>query len=461
MLSTQPNGGPAPTKHHGEWVRIYPRAAHRGLGPVGRELGSVEVGDTRALRVAYLVNQYPKVSHSFIRREIAALEEHGVLVDRFSVRRCGDGAVDPADREELEKTRVILDGGALGLLSAALTEGMRRPLRWLGALALAWRVGGRSPRGRLRHLVYLLEACVCRSWLRRLGVRHLHAHFGTNATTVAMLCRQLGGPPFSFTVHGPEDFEQTPDLIEKVKRAAFTVAVCDYSRSEVVSRTRRTCDPRVHVVHCGVDDLFLHAEPEPCPVEPRLVCVGRLSEEKGQSVLIEAAARLVAEGTELDLVLVGDGPTRASLEELIERYGLQDSVRIVGWRSGPDVRAELCAARALVLPSFFEGLPVVVMESLALGRPVVCSSVGGVSELVRGRETGWLVASGDVDELTAALRNVLRAPAELLERYGAAGRRLVLDHHDSSTEAGRLADLIAASFHSDTTVSANKDLCRS
>ncbi len=397
------------------------------------------------VRVAYLVNQYPKVSHSFIRREIHALEALGCDVERISVRRVDETLADPADRREAELTHVILGRGALPLLRAVVGTAVTAPRRWLASLRLAWRLGRRSDRGRLRHLVYFAEACVCLPWLREAGAQHIHAHFGTNSAMVAMLIHALGGSRYSFTVHGPEEFDK-PEFIalgEKIRRAAFTIAISDFGKSQLYRQVEYDHWRKIAVVRCGVDQRFLGAPVVPAPTAPRLVCVGRLCEQKGQSLLVEAAAQLVAAGRELELVLVGDGPMRPQIEELIQRAGLRGSIRITGWLGEAEVLREIVSARALVLPSFAEGLPVVIMEALALGRPVIVTRIAGIPELVEDGTNGWLVTAGSVDQLVHAMGEALGASPELLDRLGAAGRKRVLAQHDAHAEGAKLGGQIA------------------
>jgi len=396
------------------------------------------------MKIAYLVNQYPKVSHSFIRREILALERQGIEVARVAVRGWGDTLVDPEDQRERAQTRYVLQGGALGLAGAVLRQMVATPVRFARALGLAWRMGQRAARPWPIHLIYLAEACRMLPWVA--DVRHLHAHFGTNSAEVAMLVHALGGPAYSFTVHGPEEFDQPEflHLAEKIRRAAFVVAISSYGRSQLYRWIGERDWVKVQVVHCGIEPAFHAGEIAAPPAAPRIVCVGRLCEQKGQLLLVSAVERLVRKGTPVELVLAGDGEMRPQIEALIERSSLQQHVRITGWIGSDTVRAEIVAARALVLPSFAEGLPVVIMEAMALRRPVLSTYVAGIPELVRPGREGWLFAAGDVDALVAALEEMLATAPATLEAMGRAAQVRVLERHAIDTEAAKLARLFKA-----------------
>ena len=193
----------------------------------------------------------------------------GCEVDRISIRRTTEALVDPADRGEAELTHVILDRGAVQLVRATVSAVFAGPKRWFRALKLAWQLGRRSDRGRLRHLVYFAEACVCLPWLRELRIQHVHAHFGTNSAMVAMLCRVLGGPTYSFTVHGPEEFDK-PEFIalrDKIERSAFTVAISEFGKSQLYRQIEYRHWGKIVVVRCGVDDRFIGAPAVAEPVE--------------------------------------------------------------------------------------------------------------------------------------------------------------------------------------------------
>lgn len=396
------------------------------------------------MRIAYFVNQYPKVSHSFIRREILALERQGFEVQRIALRGWDGPLPDAEDRQERERTRYVLRRGQLGLALAVLRTLLLSPRRFAAAIVLAINMARDSSRSLPYHLFYVAEACRILPWLTAFGADHIHAHFGTNSTDVVMLTRVLGGPPYSFTVHGPEEFERPMGLREKVNRSDFVVTVSCFGRSQVYLRSRQADWPKVKVVHCGLDNAFFDLEMPPFTAAPRLVCVGRLCEAKGQLLLIEAAARLAAKRLPFELVLAGDGPVREELEALIERLGLRKQVRITGWISSSEVREEILAARALVLPSFAEGLPVVIMEALALRRPVLTTYVAGIPELVRSGENGWLFPAGSVEELAAAMEDCLSRPVHELQTMGDAGYSRVVARHAIDKEVGKLGELFRA-----------------
>jgi glycosyltransferase involved in cell wall biosynthesis len=256
-----------------------------------------------------------------------------------------------------------------------------------------------------------------------------------------MLANALGGPGYSFTVHGPEEFDK-PQFIhlgEKIRRSKFVVAISSYGRSQLYRWVELAQWPKVQVVHCGLEAAFHNVPLTDAHDVARLVCVGRLCEQKGQLILIRALAELARRGVPCELVLAGDGEMRPDVEALVAQHGLQKRVRITGWISSAQVREELLASRALVLPSFAEGLPVVIMEAMVLQRPVITTAVAGIPELVRNGENGWLVSAGAIDELTDAMANCLATPSIQLAEMGRAARTRALARHSVDTEASKLA----------------------
>lgn len=402
------------------------------------------------LRIAYFINQYPKVSHSFIRREILALERQGFAVQRIALRGWDAEVVDAEDLRERKQTRYVLQSGIAGLLFPSMRILITRPVRFFRALRLALKMGMRADRPWPFHLSYLAEACRIVPWLEEFGARHVHAHFGTNSAEVVMLARILGGPAYSFTVHGPEEFDK-PEFLkigEKVKHAAFVVAISSFGRSQLYRWVEYADWPKVKVVHCGLEQAFHRVPVVSLPMAPRVICVGRLCEQKGQLLLVDAVSRLVRKGVNIELVLAGDGEMRKEIESLIRQHNLQSRIRITGWISSEQVKEEILAARGLVLPSFAEGLPVVIMEAMALRRPVLTTYVAGIPELVRPGEGGWLFPAGDVQALAAVLEEFLATPLSVLGRMGESAHARVLQRHSADIEAEKLARLFLAAVPS-------------
>jgi glycosyltransferase involved in cell wall biosynthesis len=394
------------------------------------------------MRIGYLMNTYPVTSATFIRREIAALEDLGMQVERFAIRPWDQPLVEQADHAEAARTQYLLAPGALRLLGVLLQEAMTNPAgmaRAFAAIWALWRAAG--PNAFVRHVAYLLEA----THLKRAakGLAHIHAHFSTNTAAVALLCHRLGGPGYSFTAHGPDEFDdpKASSLALKLSEARFAVAITQFARTRLALAGGPGVWTKLHVVHCGVDlnDLRPAAPP---PADAPFVCIGRLCPQKAQVLLVEAMADVLRSHPEARLVLIGDGESRAEVEAMIARHGMQHAVTLTGWADGAAVKAALATSRAMVLPSFAEGLPIVIMEAFALGRPVVSTYIAGIPELV-DRETGWLVPAGDVQALADTLRACLDTPQARLSAMGEAARDRVAARHDIATSAARLKALFA------------------
>jgi glycosyltransferase involved in cell wall biosynthesis len=398
--------------------------------------------------IAYLTSQYGRAGDTFIRAEVEALRNLGFTVHTFSIRAPMGGEFIESNsvRREREATEDILNAGLFRLMCASLWLAISRPLRFARAFGLTFRLASRNLPRALYPFAYLLEASYLSRRLEQKHVKHLHNHLGGNSAAVAMLASALTDIPYSLTIHGPAEFLDPKSIAmdQKVSRAKFTIAISEFCKAQLMKATRKQDWERTHVVRCGIGEAFLSATLTPVPDVPRLVCVARFIELKGHRVLVEAIDRLVKEGLELQLDFVGDGPLGDRIETALRDRNLQSRVRLLGWKSSDEVRQIMESSRALVLPSFDEGLPVVLMEAMALARPVIATRVGAVEELVEDRVHGWLVRSRSVDELVNAMRDALEAPVERLSEMGAAARECVLQLHDAKTEASKLATLIEA-----------------
>ncbi|EPX82311.1 glycosyltransferase [Salipiger mucosus] len=394
-------------------------------------------------RLAYLTGEYPRASDTFIQREVAALRALGHEVLTCTIRTTGaEHLVGPEQRAEHASTIRVLDSAKrpLRLARAHLRWIATRPGGYLAALRLAWTTAPKGLRGRLYNLLYFLEAGVLAEVLRHEGVEHLHNHIAKASCTVAMLASALSGVPYSFTIHGPDIFFEPHHwrIDEKTARARFVACISDYCRAQLMCFASPADWDRLHVVHCGI-------EPERYSVAPhdgkRLLFVGRLAGVKGVPVLLDAVAALRARHADLRLDLIGDGPDRAVLEARAATLGLTDAVRFLGYRSQDEVAGALAGTDVFVLPSFAEGVPVVLMEAMASGVPVVTTRIAGIPELVADGESGLLVPPGDAPALAAALDDLL-ASADRRRALGAAGRATVEAGFSVRTEAAWLSRLI-------------------
>jgi glycosyltransferase involved in cell wall biosynthesis len=397
------------------------------------------------LNIAYILNSYPQPSHSFIRREIRALEAKGHTVTRLAMRAGDAPLVDVQDLEEAAATQYVLRAGPIALLRALAASVVASPKRFFGALRLAISCGRRSEVGIIKHLIYLVEAAYAVQVCAATETTHAHAHFGTNATTVAMLAHSLGGPEYSFTVHGPEEYDapRALSLGTKIAHSKFTVAITSYGRSQL----SRWADPvhwdKIKVVHCGIEPAHFPA-PQPLPTgAPRFVAIGRFVEQKGQLLALNAMATLIQTHPDAHLTLIGDGEMRSQIEARIASLGLTKNITLTGWVDEARILSELQNAHALLMPSFAEGLPMVIMEAMAAGRLVIATYIAGIPELVQQGETGWLVPAGDPTALADAMRTLAETPPAKRAVMAQTSRARVLERHDVATEAAKLASHIS------------------
>ncbi len=403
------------------------------------------------MKVGYVLNQYPTVSATFIVNEVRALRDAGVDVHTFSMwPTAASDRLSRAAEEEGERTTTVRPLLRPAMLRAHVRALARSPRGYLSTLALALKLRPPGAREAVRQLFYFAAAMLVWDVGERRGVRHLHSHFSFLACDVALLASHFGtaaGPAwsFSFTVHGPDEFYDMTGvrMREKARRAAMVVTISHFARSQVMGLLDEADWHKVKVVRCGIDPSRFRDAERPADRSPlHILNVGRLVPVKGQAVLLHAMARLASDGVDAKLTIIGRGPQEAELRRLIDELGLRDRVELAGAVGQDAIYEYFAAADLFAVPSFAEGLPVVIMEALATRLPVVSTTIMGIPELIRDGETGLLVPPGSDEALAAALARLAADPAER-RRLADAGREAVLAEFDVFASAARLRQLYA------------------
>lgn len=418
-------------------AQSVPRAEQPPFGPLsGRFSGPV----------AYVTGQYPSVSHTFIQREVEGLRALGIEVMTCTVRRPPmKSVVGPRQAEEAARTFGVLEvaKNPARLAGAHLAMLRRAPGRWFSALRLAWTIRPPGARALLWQLFYFLEAGVLSDHLLSRGVTHMHNHFGDASGSLTLIASEMSGIPFSIMLHGPTIFFEMHwwRLDVKVARAAFIACISHFCRSQAMLFSDEAHWHKLKIVHCGVVPAN-YGTAKRGDFTGHVAFVGRLDAVKGVPLLLEAFATVRARHPKARLTIAGDGPARARFEARTQALGLTEVVRFAGYLDEPAVARLLESADMLVLPSFAEGLPVVLMEAFASRIPVIATQVAGVPELVVDGVSGFIVPPGDVETLADRLDRLLSNPA-LCARMGQAGRAKVEVEHDIAHEVAWLAQLVA------------------
>lgn len=385
-------------------------------------------------RIAYLVSQYPAYSHTFILREVLQLRQQGMEITVASINnpdRPLEKLTD-VERGEAEQTFYVK---SQGIAKAAVALGktlVMRPGGLLRGLKQAFKLGGWDIKRSLYHAFYLAEALLLGHWMRTQSLTHLHVHFATPAASVGMLVKTVFGTGFSFTVHGPDEFYDAAgyNLPEKILAADFIFCISHYARSQVMKLSPVQAWPKLDVCRLGVDpERFAPVPRMKVNCQCELLCVGRLTSAKGQAILLDAVAQLQSQHIPVRLTLVGMGPDESSLKAYAEELGISGQVRFTGAVDQDHILGYYQTADIFVLPSFAEGLPVVLMEAMAMEIPCITTAITGVPELIQNGEDGLLVAASDCAGLTAAISQLASDPG-LRRRLGQAGRLKVLAEYD-------------------------------
>ncbi|GGG93428.1 glycosyltransferase family 4 protein [Silvibacterium dinghuense] len=394
------------------------------------------------IRMAYLLSQYPAVSHTFFLKEILGLRQLGFEIETASINAPDRplSQLPPLEAEEAARTYYVKQFRVQELFFVLFTVTLLHPAIAIRGIRGAMRLGGWDFYQKAYALLYLVEAFLLGSWMRKRGLHHLHVHFGGPVSTVAMLTAEAWGFDYSMTIHGPEEFYDVSSfyLPRKIERAKFVFCISDFCRSQLMKYSEPAHWDKMHVVRLGVDT----EEFKPVTHEPNLplqiICVGRLVPAKGQHILLRAFDVLRAKGHAVHLTLIGDGPDRRSLEHEAAERQLSAHVTFCGALNHNETRERISQTDIFAMASFAEGIPVALMEAMAMSIPCVSTGVAGIPELIQDRANGLLVSPSSVESLAEALESLVVDP-DLRANLGAAGRARVIEHYNLTQNAKKLA----------------------
>ena len=399
------------------------------------------------MKIAFLLHNFPRATDTFIRREIRCLQSLGTDVRVISIWKPKEIECPPNILTEwLQDTQFALPRSAFSIAWLVLKFAIRSPMRFLAAVRLAFLTSRPGARGLLYQSFYFVEAVIAADLLSRNAVAHVHNHIGDHSGTVTMLASKLAGIGYSITFHGwPVFFDAKYSRIkEKVRGAQFTRSISYFCRSQLMMFSECDKSTSFKIVHCGLEIEKYHYRPPRKEIK-YLLCVSRLSSEKGLTFLVRALRILRNMGYDFELRLAGDGPIKEYLRNLVDEFEIADHVHFLGYLNEDEVIRELQHADLFILPSFIEGLPVSVMEAMAIGLPVIATNIAGTSELVEDGKTGILVRPSDAESLADA---VVRMTKDYAFRLRAAelGRKKVIDEFDIRREAAKLNSYLLQSI---------------
>ncbi len=393
--------------------------------------------------LAYLVSRYPAISHTFILREVLELRRAGFRIDVASINVADRAAagLTQEEREETATTFYVKTAGVRGALRAHVAVSLGNPAGYILGLLFAIRLGGYDLRNILMNGFYFVEAVMIGHWMTVRKLEHLHVHFATPASTVGVIVGKIFSVTLSITVHGPDEFYDVSGylLTEKISAATVICAISLFARSQLMKVSDPSQWQKIKVTPLGVDPLSF--TPRPLPAREKtfnIICVGRLVPAKGQHILLAAVSRLRSRGRAVNLRLVGEGPDRDSLERLAREYGIADNVVFEGAVNQDKIRGLLEQANVFALASFAEGIPVVLMEAMAMEIPCVATWITGIPELIRDSTDGLLVPPSDDEALAGAIARLMDS-YDLQKELGAAGRRRIIDRYNLRPNVARLA----------------------
>jgi colanic acid/amylovoran biosynthesis glycosyltransferase len=396
-------------------------------------------------RVAYLTSKHPAISQSFILREVQKLRELNFDIQVASINPHGRSSGELTDDEikEVSSTFYIKNTPILAIFAAHLMTLARQPRAYLRGFVYALRLAEPSLKKVGLSVAYFVEAVIVGRWMASRSLRHLHVHLANPACSVGLITSKVFPIGFSFTVHGPDEFYDVPGycLAQKIAGASFICCIGYFARSQLMKLSLPEHWAKFEVAPLGVDPaIFVPRRFRRSKDRFEILCVGRLVPAKGQHVLIAAIDELLKAKHKIFLRIVGDGPNYDSLRRDVADRGLENEVVFEGPVNQDRIREFYGCADAFVLPSFAEGIPVALMEAMAMEIPCISTFIAGIPELIRHEIDGILVAPSDDHALATAIERLIVTP-ELRSRFGRAGRSRVIEKFNLEPNVAHLATI--------------------
>lgn len=401
------------------------------------------------VQVAYLMTHYPRVALTFISGEIDAMERRGLSILPLALNLPVAADLTTSEAVAQQSGTHYLKSSLWQLASAMIGTCIAHPVSMARVLALAIKSARWDVNLMMRRMAHVFYACLTARYCRTYSIRHLHAHFGQTPATIAWFACEIVNRTsarslsWSFTIHGFQDFvdDAIARLDLKAASAKFVVCISDFTKSQLCRVTDPRHWDRFHVIRCGIDlNAFPPRAARPIRKVPRIISVARLSPEKGHLILLRALHLLLGEGVEVELQIVGSGPFEGAIQREAELLGIRDAVTFTGELLPEDVSKSLADADIFCLPSFSEGLPVSIMEAMAVGTPVVSTWISGIPELAINEFSALTVPASNIIALAAALKRII-IDEDLRNTLVQNARGEVERMHSIETNAGKLLSL--------------------
>lgn len=395
-------------------------------------------------KLVYLIGQFPAINHGYLLAEVRHLRRLGFGLEVISVSPPDRpaSALTDAEREEASRTYYVKSLSALRIAFLNAAEFFRTPWRYLRGIFFALHLAGPAAKPISYHLAYLAEAAVVGRRMRQLGISHVHASF---SATVALIAAKIFPITWSFGVYGFGELHDpsVSHLKERIESARFVRSISKFGRGQLMLSSKRDQWPKLLYAPLGIEvaDFLPSGRSSATSSIARLLCVGRLSEEKGQALLLESIAALIAEGLRLQLHFVGDGPDRRWLENYASQLGVASSIVFEGWIDEAKLLALYSNTDIFVLSSLAEGIPMVLIEAMALEKPCVAPCIAGIPELIDHGVDGLLFSVADVEGLSRQIRNLLQS-SKLREQMGKLAREKVVREYDMTRNCERFAMIV-------------------